>query len=241
MGLDVYVGPLTRYYTGQWETIVQQVFKGSGIPVRIIRPNKPKRGWFRTLFDPVDPRSPDAVARSIRDWRNRLRRELKTPDLDWNEEPDAAYMTDKPAWDCYGALILWAAYEESPNAKRRGTADGWNSDPAYIAACSNTHSRYQHLIANTEIWLPADLPVPVQASTIIGNTVRVGSSIRLLSELRELNSLTWNASDPQVSQWRQHGAEYRGPLETSARFGFSVFYKLAKYSVAARLPMILDY
>lgn len=33
MGLDVYVGTRTRYYAGNWETIVQQSSHESGVPV----------------------------------------------------------------------------------------------------------------------------------------------------------------------------------------------------------------
>jgi hypothetical protein len=93
----------------------------------------------------------------VRRWRNRLRRELGISDLDWNEDPETEYMTDKPAWDCYGALVLWAAYDELPSAKRRDTAEGWDKDPAYLTSRVNPRSRYQHLIADTEIWLPWNL------------------------------------------------------------------------------------
>jgi len=167
--------------------------------------------------------------------------ELGMPDLDWNEYPEAEYATDKPAWDCYGALVLWAAYDELPNAKRRETAKDWDKDPAYLTSRMNPHSRYQHLIADTELWLPVEFRVPVRTAAIVGDSIVVGSSVRLLAELRELNSRTWNADDQQTSQWRYDSAEFGGPLETSARFAFSIFYELAERSVAARLPMKLDY
>jgi len=238
MGLDVYVGPLTRYYTGNWETILQQARKGTDIPLTTVRP---KQGWFGRLLDQFRPRGPAAAARAVRRWRNRLRRELGIADLDWNEYPEAEYATDKPAWDCYGALVLWAAYDELPSAKRRETANEWNKDPAYLTSRLNPHSQYQHLIADTELWLPVEFRVPVRTAAIRGDSIVVDSSIRLLAELRELNSRTWNASDQQTSEWRYDGAEFGGPLEGSARFGFSIFYELAKRSVAARLPMKLDY
>jgi len=113
MGLDVYVGPLSRYYAGDWETIVQQVAKGSGIAVEIVRPKPPRRGWFKKLRDGLHFFRPTAEE-SVRRWRKRLRRDLGISDLDWNEDPETEYMTDKPAWDCYGALVLWAAYDELP-------------------------------------------------------------------------------------------------------------------------------
>ncbi len=237
MGLDVYVGPLTRYYAGNWQTIVQQVMAGSGVPVQIIRPN---RGWLDRLRDRIGFRGPDA-ARVVRRWRDRLRRELRIAGLDWNEDPEAEYATDKPAWDCYGALVLWAAYDELPSAKRRETAEGWEKDPAYQSSRANPQSLYRHLLADTEIWLPVEFDAPARTAAIVGDSIVIGSSPRLLAELRELNLRTWNADDRQISQWRRDGADYGAPLEISARFGFCIFYELVRRSIAARLPMKLDY
>jgi len=39
MGLDVYVGPLTRYTLGEWLTIVQQAGLDAGQQVEILRAN----------------------------------------------------------------------------------------------------------------------------------------------------------------------------------------------------------
>ena len=39
VGLDVYVGPLTRYYLGDWETVVQRLGRERGFPVKTIRPS----------------------------------------------------------------------------------------------------------------------------------------------------------------------------------------------------------
>jgi hypothetical protein len=241
MGLDVYVGSLTRYYAGNWETIVQQLAREGGASVQIVRPNQGRRRWFSRLLDRFRPDGTTASARAVRRWRDRLRRELSIPDLDWNETADAEYLTDKPAWDCYGALVLWAAYEDLPNAKRRPSAEGWDQDPAYLTAYENPNSRYRHLIAETEIWLPVEFSAPRSTVTISGDQVVVGSSNHLLRELRELNARTWNATDLQIANWRHEGAEYGAPLETSARFGFSIFYQLVHRSVAAKLPMKLDY
>jgi len=241
MGLDIYVGPLTRYYTGNWKTIVQQAGEANNIPVTVVRSNQPSQGWLGRILDRFRPRGHGAAAKAVIQWRDRLRRELGIAALDWNEDPETDYVTDKPAWDCYGALVLWAAYDELPNAKRRQTAEGWNEDPAYSTSRMNPRSRYRHLIADTEIWLPVEFGNPVQTAAITGDSIAVGSSIRLLDELRELNLRSWNVNDEQISQWRFKGAEYGGPLEDSARFGFSIFYELAKHSVAASLPMKLDY
>jgi hypothetical protein len=241
MGLDVYVGPLSRYYAGNRETIVQQAAKQAGVPVRIVRSNVPNRGWLGGLIERLRPRGPAAAQEAVRRWRERLRRETGILDLDWNDDPESEYETDKPAWDCYGALVLWAAYGDLPNAKRRETAEGWDKDPAYLTARLNPNSRCRHLVADTEIWLPVEFDAPLETNAISGQKVVVGSSCRLLEELRNLNSRTWRAGDSQISEWRYDGAKHAAPLEVSARFAFSIFYALAQRSVAARFPMKLDY
>ncbi len=240
MGLDVYVGTLARYYAGEWETIVQQLAREAGIDVEVRRPAPPKPTLLARLFHSFRPNGAAAAARAIERWRRRLERELGTS-LIWTEDPDVTYFTDKPAWDCYGALLLWAAYAELPNAPRRTTGDQWSNDSAYQTARLNPALRYMHLMADTELWLPADFAEPVETKSVVGHPITVGSSVRLLQELEELNRRTWVANGDTIAEWRANGADYGAPLETSARFGFAVFHALASESVRRRLPMKLDY
>ena len=39
MGLDIYVGSLTRYYRGDWETVVARTAREQGIGFKVIRTN----------------------------------------------------------------------------------------------------------------------------------------------------------------------------------------------------------
>jgi hypothetical protein len=41
MGLDIYVGSLTRYYARDWETVVQKHARESGTKLTVERPNEP--------------------------------------------------------------------------------------------------------------------------------------------------------------------------------------------------------
>jgi len=130
-----------------------------------LRWDRVRSGGIAHLCGPrVSGRERVTAAKAVIQWRDRLRRELGIAALDWNEDPETDYATDKPAWDCYGALVLWAAYDELPNAKRRQTAEGWNEDPAYVTSRMNSRSRYRHLIADTEIWLPVEFGNPVQTA-----------------------------------------------------------------------------
>ena len=244
MGLDVYVGPLSRYYSGQWETILQQVGRRSGLTVRVIRPAERKPGFLATLVERFkgrpEPSDPVAV---VNTWMASLRQHAGVETtFAWDDAPDGEYFTDKPAWDCYGALVLWAAYDENPPKERLSTAtDQWSADTAYAIASTNRSSRYRHLVANTEVWIPSDFDEPFSAPMPAGGPAVIGSSVRLLSELQTLNRRTWQAGGRDIELWRQEGAEYGAPLEKSAKMGFAVFHELASKSVDLRLPMKLDY
>lgn len=243
MGLDVYVGPLSRYYAGSWETIVQQIGRQTGLNVEVIRLPQSKPGLLSRLVDRVIRRSPPDPVTLVRAWQTSLRHYAPSGvEFDWSDRPDGQYFTDKPAWDCYGALMLWAAYDETPPSSRRATAEEtWSSDATYLASMKNERSRYRHLIANTELWLPIEFDLPFSAAMPFGDPAVIGSSIRLLSELHDLNDRTWRATPAEIDEWRREGAPYRAPLEKSAQMGFAVFRELAGKSVEFRLPMKLDY
>jgi hypothetical protein len=240
MGLDVYVGPLSRYYAGNWETILQQMARRGGPPVTVIRAGEPRVGLLRRLVDRVVPRKTPDPSSVIAAWKRTLPAAL--PACDWPDAAEGAYFTDKPAWDCYGALVLWAAYDEHPPKERLSAAtDKWNRDETYLRAVESPVSKYRHLVGNTEVWLPVDFKTPFSARMPNGASAVVGSSPRLLSELNELNSRTWKATAGDVERWRKEGAEFGAPLEVSARFGFSIFLGLTSTAVERRLPMKLDY
>jgi len=105
LGLDVYVGPLTRYYTGDWKLITQQAAEAEGVEFHVIRQNE---------------RPPDAITdqgqvlSAVTAWRDALVAAAggDLPRLDWDDSPTREYFTDKPDWDGYWALRLLAARDE---------------------------------------------------------------------------------------------------------------------------------
>jgi len=72
MGLDVYVGSLTRYYAGDWELIAQQAARDIGVPLRVVR----------AQADPSDSiRDPDAIRPVVKQWRDQLSASLSVRKL----------------------------------------------------------------------------------------------------------------------------------------------------------------
>ena len=94
MGLDVYVGSLTRYYCRDWETIVQQMARGTGKKVEVVR----------VVDDAQDANDdPDQVRAAVLAWRAKLAEALKevlVGGLDWREDdgPQASITTRSILW-----------------------------------------------------------------------------------------------------------------------------------------------
>ena len=234
MGLDVYVGTLTRYYSGQWETAVQAMGKEPGKSITVVYPDgAPERP------------SPEDAEQAIVAWRSQLsdalEQSIKRP-LSWPEGLEAPYFTDKPAWDAYGALLVWAALEQRPGEGLPLTAESWEKNQALAEVWqAPREARYPALLLDVELWLPGDETLVFRAGDPTGKEIGIAFTGALLRDLRELNERTWKATPADISRWRFAGAEFGGPFEVSAKFGFAVLCELAQSAVESTLPLKLDY
>jgi len=243
MGLDVYVGSLTRYYTHDWETVVQQAAKNEGIPVHVVRATPPP---------PDEIKDPAEVQRLVVEWRHNMETSLReanliSTDLNWPEAADTPYFTDKPDWDCFGALTLLAAYEEEPKPRFGGRwpktlNDHWARD-SKLAARLNAREppRYSH-IYECVAWIPAMLKNPFRGPMPAGDPVLIGSTTALLEQLELLNQRTYGGTPEDMAMWRREmpdGTDDR--FEPKAKIGLSIFLDLTRQAVDHQLPMLLDY
>jgi hypothetical protein len=97
MGLDIYAGTLTRYYTHNWKTAAQQFAEASGLNFQTIRAGQQEEV------------SIEEVKEIVTRWRNNIISGLNLdPAPLWNEDYDSTpYYTDKPDWDAVNALLLY--------------------------------------------------------------------------------------------------------------------------------------
>jgi hypothetical protein len=221
VGLDVYVGSLTRYYVEAAADVLERIARHQGIAV-------------------ADGQDAEAVIRAaVLRWREGLNRwlgdRLAGP-LDWDESDPAPCFTDKPGWDGYGGTLLLAAHDEHPELPppARVSAD-WPDDPAYQAASApGAGSRYAQLLT-PELWLPCRFEFIVRTQDITGEEVELGSSPVLLDQLELLSAryrLDGRPPPPPAD----------GPsLPAAAATGLAVLRRLAECSVAWRVPMKLDF
>jgi len=257
MALDVYVGTLTRFYTGNWRPIVAQLVDGPhpdcGTIGRVVErvvdfQTRTSDGKAQNIEVKVnqDQIRPASVARErIESWRREVNGTLETRlthPIEWVEADDGEYFTDKPGWGPYGALLLWAAHEEHPEF-------GWptevpkdlGTDPAFAASSEESMSSRYPTLLRGDFWLPGAHSFTVNCQSPVGAEITLGFTEALFEDLRRLNSRTWRASEWKLARWFREAAREGDPLELSAKSAFSILFFLAKEAVDQDLPMVLDW
>jgi hypothetical protein len=218
LGLDVYVGPLTRYHGGDWETPVQRWASGQGIGYSVVTPS----GETATRVENLG-----RIREVVLAWRDVLSRSLGRP-LDWNEDVSAPSYSERVSFEPYAFLKVLAASIDrgEPYPGDAEVPEVSEDHPVFRAATGDDSPRYPHLYF-PELWLPCDFASTFVATDLTGQRGPIGSSVRLLAELRDVEGRI-DAAAPDGS-------------DDGARYGLAVFLKLAERSVAQRLPMRLDY
>lgn len=225
MSLDVYVGPLTRYYGGDWENVAERGVRGSS--------------GHR-------PAGRDRIRQTVLAWRDALQASLGSSlsaPLDWDEAEAAPYFVGRPGWDGFGSLVLWAAYVEHPVLRTPATLpEEWDNDPALVRSnAEGFRSRYSHLVRNVELWLPIALDFTFEGESVDRRRVVMGSSATLARQLADLNAATWKAGMDEIATWNRRVPDDNATLELRARHAFAVMVDLANKALEHRLPMKLDF
>lgn len=266
MGLDIYAGPMTRYYARDWLSVVQRYGAEQGMEVMIVRPGEPiqrtgsKPGMLDRIFrklglkkDPPPgqpaPNQPSnaQIQQLVTAWRDAIVGSLAEHAQGikpWNESIEADYDTDKPDWDGLACLILWAAYAECPDlTPPTEPTREWQHDPAFKRmAEQNGGENYQALLRNCEVWLPLDIPGTFDGPLPNEHTVTFGSVPMLLRDLERLNHATWQMDlDELASTPTGELPASANAFEYTAKFGFAILYRLTRFANDNRVPMILDY
>ena len=221
MGLDVYVGPLTRYYVEGPADVVERIARHQDLPVT----------------DGLE--AEEVIRAAVVRWREGLTRwlgdRLAGP-LDWDESGPAPGFTDKPGWDGYGGTLLLAAHDEHPELPPPEVVSAdWPDDPAYQAASApGARSRYRQLLT-PELWLPCRFEFTVRTQDLTGEEVELGSSVALLDQLQLLSARY------HLDGWPAEPSADGHSLPAAAGTGLAVLLRLAERSVSLQLPMKLDF
>ncbi len=241
MGLDIYVGSFTRYYAHQWETVIQKAAREQGVPVVTV---------LRQPESPDAIKDPAVINTGVLQWRDVMLQGLRATgshvtELAWDERVETPYFTDKPGWDCFGALLILASHEQAvvpifSSRYPKRLPDNWPKD-FRLQGATAAGGRYSHLLG-CEVWLPVDFPDPFEGPKPNAQASRFGSSIRLQQQLVELNERTYHGSASDLTAWRETVPEPADrTFDPMAKTGLAITIALVESANKNRLPMVLDY
>ena len=257
MGMDIYAGTLTRYYAQNWKTAAQQFAEENGWGYQRIMPEgtSPEEG---------EALSPAEIQADMEQWRDWLLKAL-TPEggevyAPWLEDNEWPYYTDKPDWDGFGALLLYAAAGKLDEPLPPTVEKGLNfNDHPLIAAMQEQEGKAWSLFSGATCWLPIENGFYFTGPMPNGNQAVIGTSAALRAELEIINGQGWQADDETILSWthtegypadgtvqkdgtltvEKQYTEY--PTESLAKYAFSIFWRALRFSEEHKVPILMDY
>ena len=181
MGLDIYAGTLTRYYSHNWKTVVQQWAEENGYSFNRITPDGEPA-------DNEEEMSPAEVQAAVENWRDQILNAISQPGqppyAPWLEDNEKPYYTDKPDWDAFGAMLLVAAcrtYEEPvpPTVEK----DWIFGEHPLVARLASDEERVWSLFRGATWWLPLSDNFLFQGSLPTDDTAAIATLGGLRKEL----------------------------------------------------------
>lgn len=260
MGLDIYAGTLTRYYTRNWKTITQQWAEQNGYGFRVVRPDGSGDAG-------VPQAAPEEVRRYMETWRDNVLQALQSPDAPllqpWLEDhSDTPYFTKKPDWDAFGALLLAAACAVYGEPAPAAVEKGWNYvEHPLIVRMGGDREHVWSLFRGAEWWLPLDGGFLFRVSLPGGEERAVATVRRLHEELDRINALLWQAGEDEILNWEttegypadgsvdqdghidmgEDNVHTRYDTQSLAKYAFSLFWQAVRFAETHRTPLLLDY
>ena len=259
MGLDIYAGTLTRYYSQNWKTVVQQWAEENGFAFSRITPEG----------EPVQEEeelSSQEIQETVELWRDQILDAIsqpgKPPYIPWPEDNEKPYYTDKPDWDAFGAMLLVAACHMYGEPVPPTVEKDWDfMEHPVIARLAADQECVWSLFRGTTWWLPLMDSFLFQGPLPTDDTAAIGTLGGLQKELEKLNQLAWQADEDTISCWSEtEGYPVDGVVgsdgqyskadipehtqyntESLAKFAFSIFWKAAKFARENRVPILMDF
>ncbi|HZV01280.1 MAG TPA: hypothetical protein VFF73_31500 [Planctomycetota bacterium] len=215
MGLDLYAGTMTRYYSGEWLITTQRLLQGSGVSVGVHYASGTSP-WLKAV---------EAAAR-VENFRRQLseRWGSKFPCFaeppSWNEDSSTPYTTEKPDHDGVRSLVLVAAYLARPELTRPAVMpEKLDEDPAYGQASERGYYMGPMAVLEAHLFLPGDDNYIVVATDPLGSERFITSVGVLEMILKDLNAQTWNASPEILESWHRRGLVSWGPVQKVWKWG----------------------
>jgi len=256
MGLDIYSGPLCRYYSGDWETENARVSRETGRQYATLR----AQSW---AFE-----QPAEALEDIEDWRTCLlqewRPDLIRGELAWNEGESLPYLTYKIDFEGLYSLIFFLCCLQSPGFERPGNLPDNFEETEVYAAASRDYGASHLATLEAHAYLPSQERFLMPANDPVGTELFISSTGRLRDALDWINSQAWNADRETLDTWlRAHlpaetiveltadgnlqtvlvADDLRNDdrLEHAAQYGYAVLDRMLRFSEKHNVPIRYDW
>jgi hypothetical protein len=230
VAFDIYAGTFTRFFTRDWENVIQRQARLDGAKYHIVYAGGDE-----------GPPPAESVREDVGAWKAGINAALAQHDLgplDWSEDDALPYFTDRSSWDGYFSLQHWAAHLEHPQLSvPYFLPEDPTKGPALAATLANDEKLHFRSILQGGVWLPGDFDYLFSFPSLTEEQVMIGSTGRLLQELRELQSkpLPWGKK-PLLS----FGKKQAVPLQEIAEWSLPIFERVVAQGHAAKLPFMLS-
>lgn len=232
MALDLYAGPLSRYHAANWKNIGQQIAELQGVSYQLIQ-----------VGNDEEKASPEEVTRAIIAWQNQLVGSLQPQGIEidtWPEGQELEYLTDRPGWEGFLALIVMAHSLIRPESKLPSTLPPLEELWQHPANQEDQGDSPLGYLSGVELWLPGDFREIISLETPVGKPVLCASVGRLLWFLGEVCAkwgLDTAALDTRTTDQPGPGSSFEG----AAIHGLVTCWRLGKFAQERRVPLVLDY
>ena len=255
MGLDSYAGTLTRYYSHNWKTVVQQWAEENGYTFHKITPDGEQ-------VSDEEGMTPEEIQADIESWRDQLLAAISQQEHPWPENNEKPYYTDKPDWDAFGAMLLVAACNTYGELVPPSVEKDWDfmEHPAILRLVEDQEQVWS-LFYGATWWLPLADSFMFQGPLPNGSQAIIGTVGALRKELEKLNQLAWQADEETILRWDKTegypvdgtvgpGGQYspedisehtQYSTESLAKFAFSILWQAMKFAEEQQVPVLLDY
>ena len=236
MGLDIYAGTLTRYYSHNWKTAVQLWAEENGYTFNRITPDgEPDDG---------EELSPAEVQAAVENWRDQILAAIAQPGQEpyapWPEDNERPYYTDKPDWDAFGAMLLVAACHTYGEPVPPTVEKNWDfGEHPLISRLASDEEWVWSLFRGATWWLPLSDAFFFQAPLPTDDQAMIATLGGLRKELEKLNQLALQADEEYSKADIPEHTEYN--TESLAKFAFSMFWRAMRFAEEQQVPILLDY
>ena len=212
--LELFAGTLNRYYCDV------------DTPEEAARTNEIVCHWRDTIVGAVKKAAPEAEP--------------------WEENTEKEYLALQLPKMAFGALLTYAASVAYGHKCRETVYPGWNFEAeADVQSARADRSMVMTLLMGASWWLPVQTPIMLRGEVPTGNVATIASAGALMIELLRINEMGWKADEKEVLRWFETEGKMdpdakRYSTDSLAKFAYSVFWQLAKFSLQNKVPVIMD-